>query len=79
MGDGFADDLTELVALEFQAVGTEGIGVDDVASGVEVGLLEAADHLAVGEIPPLRVFAGAQALGLEQCAHTAVQIDDMVL
>ena len=79
VGDGGGDDGLQLRVVKLQTVGTEGVGVDHVGAGVEIGLLHGDDLLGVGDVPPLGMLTGLQAPGLQQRAHAAIQQQNVVL
>ena len=67
------DDVFELVA-EFQHVRAEGVGRDDVRTGFQILLMYADDVFGAGKVPAFGQFAGLEAAGLEQGAHSAVAV-----
>ena len=79
--DSGCDDLLEGVSrpgqLEF--IGTEGIGVDDLTSGVEIVPVNGTDQIRIGKIQKLGMAAGRQSFLLQDGPHGAVQQDDLVL
>ena len=79
-GDGGGDDLVHAVAgaLEFQAVGTEGVGVDHLAACVRVFLIDGVQQLRLRQIQQLGLASRRQAPLLEHGAHGAVQDQNVV-
>ena len=69
------DDVLQIVltAVEFEGVGPECVGEDNVAPGLKVLSVDIHDLLCVLQVPDLRQFPGAQSLLLEKGSHAAVK------
>ena len=68
-----ADNLLQFRIGKLQTVGSEGVGVHHMGSGVKILLMDLGNHLRVGEIPSLRQFPGLHSPGEEQRTHAPVQ------
>ena len=70
---GGGDDFLH-TAGKTQPVDAEGVGFQDVAAGVEIGLVQRGDPLRIQKVPFLRPLARLQAHGLQHRAGPAVKI-----
>ena len=81
LGNHLHTGLQEGVALALQLapVGAKGIGIDHMAAGIKIGLLNLNNHIRMAYIPPLRQRTGRKSLLLQERAHTAIQICNILL
>ena len=77
--DGRRDDGFQLRVVKLQAVGTEGVGADHVTACLEICLVNGDNVLGVAEIPTLGKLARRKTARLQKRAHTAVEVDDVIL
>ena len=75
------DQLPRGVAAFFhlETVRPEGVGVEDIASGLHVLTLDGGDRLWMGQVPGLRQLPHGKPRCLEHGAHGTVQQDDSVM
>ena len=75
MADRTFDDLFQLIVavMEFQGVGPERVGQDDVAAGFNVCPVDLRYHFGTGHIPCLGQFARCKSSLLKQGSHSAVE------
>ncbi len=55
------------------AIGTEGVGGDNLAARVDIGAVNLGDFLRIGEAEQLGKLTGSQSCGLQHGSHTAVK------
>src|SRR5947208_3273497 len=72
-----ARPLTELVLVELEAAAAEGVGLDDLAAGVEVAFVDPLHDLGVGVVPQLGAPTVGEARGEEHGAVPAVEDEDL--
>ena len=69
------DLVAEVLQLQPGTGATEGVGGDDLRTGVEVGAVDGLDVVRSIEVPRLRRLTGIEARGLEHRAHRSVEDD----
>ena len=60
------------------AVAAEGVGEDDVGSGIHVGLVDGPDPVRMVQVPELGWVAGGEAGGEQLRAHGAVDDEETI-
>ena len=57
---------------QLQAVGAEGVGLDDLRAGAQVGLVDADHEVGIGQVQLLERTIEEDALGIQLGAHCAI-------
>jgi hypothetical protein len=57
---------------EFKAVGSEGIGKDDLRTGINVGFMNSCDYGWIGEVELIETFFKADTAIMQQRAHSSI-------
>src|SRR5207247_10580574 len=70
---GLLRAVADLVLVELEAGSAERVGLDDVATGVEVALVDARDDIGVGVVPQLGTGAVEQTRREQHGAVPAVE------
>ena len=69
----------QAVALEAEAVGAVGVGLDDLRPGLEVVGVDLADDVRPGDVELLEVLGDEDAALVEERAHRAVEHEERLL
>jgi hypothetical protein len=80
-----ADPVLDVVVAQVAEVGTEGVGLDAVGAGGQIGLVHPADHVGTGHVEDLVAALETLEIGvhvevgsLEHCAHCPVGDEDAI-
>ena len=71
----FGDTVGHAELAELVAIGAEGIGLDDLRAGFDIGLMNVKDGFAVGDVELVHAALRADRF-IEQRAHGAVADED---